>query len=138
MLGASDLLGVLAPQALVEAGDNLRRWVAARWPTAVWHREIPITAAIASPDGPRRIAGIIDLLLEVPDGVILIDHKSYPGSRESWRAKAAEFAPQFAAYGEALKHAGKVILEQWVHFTIAGGAVRLSTPELSEKELPSA
>lgn len=128
LLGASDLLGVLAPQALVEAGDNLRRWVAARWPAAVWHREIPISAAIASPDGPQRIAGIIDLLLELPEGVILIDHKSYPGGRDSWHAKATEFAAQFAAYAEALKHAGKVVLEQWVHFTLAAGAVRLSAP----------
>jgi ATP-dependent helicase/nuclease subunit A len=130
LLAASDLLAILAPQALVDAGDNLRRWITTRWPNAVWHREIPIMAVVASPEGRRRIAGTIDLLLEMPDGVILIDHKSYPGGRDSWRAKANEFAPQFAAYVEALKHAGKVVVEQWVHFTIAGGAVRLSMSTL--------
>lgn len=135
LLAGASLLGVLAPQALVAAGDNLRRWITTRWPNALWHREIPITATIPSSHGARRIAGIIDLLLELPDGVVVIDHKSYPGGRDSWRTKAGEFAPQFAAYAEALKHAGRVVLEQWVHFTIAGGAVRLSTPEPTAREL---
>jgi ATP-dependent exoDNAse (exonuclease V) beta subunit len=126
LLRAAELVTVLAPDALVQAGDNLRAWVKSRWPNAIWHREVPITAAVASSAGARRIAGTIDLLLDVPEGVVLIDHKSYPRARDTWAAKAAEFAPQFAVYAEALRLAGKSVVEQWVNFTIAGGAVRLS------------
>jgi hypothetical protein len=35
------------------------------------------------------------------------------------------FGPQFAVYTEALRFAGKTVLEQWVSFAIAGGAVRM-------------
>jgi ATP-dependent helicase/nuclease subunit A len=126
LLSAVDLLGVLAPEALLQAGDNLRTWIDARWPAATWQREVPIAAVVASAAGNRRLAGTIDLLLELPEGVVLIDHKSYPGAPSTWQAKAAEFAPQFAAYGEALRLAGKRVLEQWVSFAIGGGAVRLA------------
>jgi len=126
LLVAAELVAVLAPEALVQAGDNLRAWVKSRWPDAIWRREVPIAAVVASPTGARRIAGTIDLLLDVPEGVVLIDHKSYPGARETWAAKAAEFAPQFAVYAEGLRLAGKSVVEQWVNFTIAGAAVRLS------------
>lgn len=125
LLAASTLLNVLRPESLLVAGDALRSWVESRWPSAIWHREIPLRAALPSAHGARQIAGIIDLLLELPEGVILIDHKSYPGRVESWPAKAAEYAPQFAAYSEALTLCGKAVLEHWVHFTLGGGAVRL-------------
>jgi ATP-dependent helicase/nuclease subunit A len=125
LLAAADLLGLLAPEALVQAGDNLRKWVASRWPNAIWHREIPITAVIATPDGTRRITGIIDLLLETLDGVVIIDHKSYPGPEATWGKRALDFAPQIAAYAEALRMAGKRVAGQWVSFAVSGGVVRL-------------
>lgn len=126
LLGAAELIAVLAPDALIQAGDNLRAWIKSRWPDAVWRREVPVTAVVASAAGARRIAGTIDLLLDLPEGVVLIDHKSYPGARDTCATKAGEFAPQFAVYTEALRLAGKSVLEQWVNFTIAGAAVRLS------------
>lgn len=116
---------VLAPEALVQAGDNVRTWVRSRWPDAMWRREVPVMAVMATEQGPRRVEGTIDLLLETPDGVILIDHKSYPGGQDTWAQKATEFAPQFAAYAEALRLAGRKVLEMWVTFCVAGGAVRL-------------
>ncbi len=125
LLAESELESVLAPAALLQAGDQLSAWVNSRWPSAVWHREVAISASVPSAQGRRRLEGTIDLLLELADGVVLIDHKSYPGARDTWRAKAAEFGPQFAAYTEALRFAGKRVLEQWVSFSLAGGAVRL-------------
>jgi hypothetical protein len=125
LLAASNLLGVLAPPALLLASDNLTTWVDSRWPNATWHREIPIAALAPSASGARRVEGTIDLLLELPDGVVLVDHKSYPGARDTWRTKAAEFGPQFAVYAEALRLAGKRVLEQWVSFALAGGAVQM-------------
>nr|PZN23038.1 MAG: hypothetical protein DIU78_14600 [Pseudomonadota bacterium] len=128
LLAAAGLRSLLAPEALLRAGDTLRRWIDERWPTAVWHREVPITAVIPTPNGCRRVEGTIDLLLECNDGVVLIDHKTYPGSRDTWRDRAAEYGPQLAAYSEALRHAGKPVLEHWVSFAVAGGAVRLVRP----------
>ena len=119
------LLGVLAPEALLQSGDSLRRWVDGRWPGAIWRREISIDALIPAGAGARRVSGTIALLLETANGVVVIDHKSYPRAMNTWREKAATFAPQLAAYSEALTRAGKTVSERWVSFAVAGGAVRI-------------
>jgi ATP-dependent exoDNAse (exonuclease V) beta subunit len=125
LLAASNLLALLAPEALVRAGDQLRSWVESRWPGATWHREVPVTAAVGTPHGTRRVQGTIDLLLETPEGVVIIDHKSFPGGANQWTAKAAEFAPQLAAYAHVLTAAGRSVVGMYAHFTIGAGVVRL-------------
>jgi len=125
ILVAADLGSLLTAHALLRAGDQLRAWVDARWPGATWHREYPVTEAIASPDGTRRVQGTIDLLLETPDGVVLIDHKSFPGGQSQWIDKAREFAPQLAAYRHVLAAAGKRVVATYVHFPIGAGVAKL-------------
>jgi len=125
LLAASNLQGLLAPEALVRAGDQLRAWVESQWPGATWHREVAVTAAVSTPHGTRRVQGTIDLLLETPEGVVIIDHKSFPGGATQWAAKAQEFAPQLAAYAHALTAAGKRVLGLFVHFTVGAGVVQL-------------
>jgi len=125
LLGASQLLGLLEPHTLLRAGDQLRRWVDSQWPGATWHRELPVCGVIRSAGGQRRIEGTIDLLLELEHGVVLIDHKSYPGARSTWRDKAQEFVPQLAAYAEVLRMVGQTVLSQWISFTVAGGVVQV-------------
>lgn len=128
LLRASQLLELLEPSALIRASDQLRAWIDDTWPGATWHRELPVRAIVATPRGSRRIEGIIDLLLEVPAGVVLIDHKSYPGRRDTWRERAQEYAPQLAAYAQALRMAGRHVLSQWISFVVTGGAVPVNLP----------
>ena len=130
LLAASGLLAVLGPDALLRAGDQLRRWVERRWPAANWHREVPVKTAIMTPHGMRSVSGTIDLLLVLPEGVVIVDHKSYPGAPSTWIAKAREFAPQMGAYAHALRAAGLSVLEQWIHFTVGAGAVRLAVSQV--------
>jgi ATP-dependent helicase/nuclease subunit A len=73
----------------------------------------------------RGVAGAIDLLLDTPDGVVVIDHKTFPGGQPAWAQMATTFAPQMAAYAELLRAAGKTVLGAWVHFPMAGGVVRV-------------
>jgi ATP-dependent helicase/nuclease subunit A len=113
--------------ALLGAGDALRKFVAERWPEAIWHREIPIQAALDSEYGSRRIAGSIDLLLQTPHGFVIIDHKSFPGAASHWQAKALEYAPQLAAYSKAIQMAGGTVVGRFVHFTVGGGMAELVT-----------
>jgi hypothetical protein len=65
------------------------------------------------------------ILLEMDDGFVVIDHKTYPGAMSTWRERAAGYGPQLAAYAEALKAAGKPVLAQWVSFAVAGGLIEL-------------
>ena len=125
ILVAADLGSLLTAHSLLRAGDQLRTWIDARWPGATWHREYPVTAAIATSGGTRRVQGTIDLLLETPEGVVLIDHKSFPGGHSQWTEKAKEFAPQLAAYRHVLEAGGKRVLATYVHFPIGAGVAKL-------------
>ena len=112
---------VLDPAALVGTADQLVAWVDQRWPGARWNREVPITALIETAHGRRRIEGVIDLLLTVPAGVVIVDHKTYPApSVRAVADRAAAFLPQLAAYAEALEALGHHVVGACLHFPIGG------------------
>lgn len=127
LLASAGLVAVVRPDALVEASDRLRAFVDERWPGALWHREVAIEAIVASAHGERRVAGIIDLLLETANGYVLFDHKTFPGRGEAaWRKKVVEFLPQFAAYAAALRMlGGREVIGGWVHLPAGGGLVEV-------------
>lgn len=125
LLHGAKLHGLLAPEALVTASDALRTWVDRRWTGATWHREVPVSALVSTVHGVQSVSGVIDLLLETPDGVVVIDYKGFPGAASAWQQKAEELAPQLAAYARALELAGKKVLETWLCFAVGGGAVRV-------------
>ena len=107
LLAEQEVLGVLRPEALLNAGNQLRVWVDATWPGATWHREVPVSAVVAGEGGgARRVVGTIDLVLITKEGAVIVDHKSYPGSPSTWSAKARAFVPQMAAYAHVLSAAG--------------------------------
>ncbi|HEU5076890.1 MAG TPA: PD-(D/E)XK nuclease family protein [Polyangiaceae bacterium] len=111
---------------LVSASDSLRAFVERRWPDARWHREVAISAAIDTADGARMIQGVIDLLLETSSGVVVVDHKSFPGRFSEWPERALEYAPQLQVYALGLRTAGYTVQSSWIHFTVGGGAVEVA------------
>jgi ATP-dependent helicase/nuclease subunit A len=99
-------------------------WVAKRWPDCPIYVEVPIEA-----NGPNgtRIRGCIDLLVELPDSWILMDHKSNPGGSARDEDLVAEHGPQLESYSHALLNAtGKPVSERWLYMPVAARAVRLS------------
>jgi ATP-dependent exoDNAse (exonuclease V) beta subunit len=99
-------------------------WVAKRWPDCPVYVEVPIEA-----NGPNgtRIRGRIDLLVELPDSWILMDHKSNPGGSARDEDLVAEHGPQLDSYSHALLNAtGKPVSERWLYMPVAARAVRLS------------
>jgi ATP-dependent exoDNAse (exonuclease V) beta subunit len=125
VLTRGGLRDTFTSDALLDASDALRDFVARRWPGAIWQREIPIRARFDSEHGARAIEGCIDLLLETPGGVILVDHKSFPGRASEWEQRALAYAPQLLAYARALEIAGKSLTAMLVHFTVGGGVVEM-------------
>jgi ATP-dependent exoDNAse (exonuclease V) beta subunit len=124
LLASVDLVGVVRPDALVDASDRLRAFVEQRWPGAIWHREVAVDTYVPTDAGERRVSGVIDLLLQTRDGYVIFDHKTFPARSEAaWRTKVAEFLPQFAAYAEALQRTGQTVTAGWVHLPIGGGMV---------------
>jgi ATP-dependent helicase/nuclease subunit A len=125
ILGRAGLDASFTVDALLRAGDALRKFIDERWPNATWHREIPVLAALDTEHGARRVAGSIDLLLETPAGFVIIDHKSFPGAASHWESRALEYAPQLATYSKAIEMAGGAVIGRFVHFTVGGGMAEL-------------
>lgn len=110
--------GALPPESFLDASDALASFVALRWPGAVWHRELPLRRRL--PNG-SVLSGTADLVLETPDGFVVVDHKSYPGSIADALARAARHAGQLAAYAETVAEAwGKANLGRFIHLPVGG------------------
>jgi ATP-dependent helicase/nuclease subunit A len=129
LLSSASLLGAVRAEALVEASERLTAFVKDRWPGAVWRREVAVDAVVSTAAGDRRIVGTIDLLLETSEGLVIVDHKTFPGRVEgAWRAKVVEFLPQFAAYAAALRTTrARPVRSGWVHLPAGGAMVQVST-----------
>lgn len=97
-------------------------WLQQRWPDGRVHVEVPVEAN--RPDG-TRVRGRIDLLVETPEGWVLLDHKANPSGVHHDDALAQEHGPQLAAYAGAIeKCTGKAVKEQWLYLPVAARAVR--------------
>ena len=93
-----------------------------RWPGAKILREWPLSFKI----GSLELHGAADLVLETPNGYVIIDHKTFPGGESALIEKAKSFAGQLMAYRTALEKATKIpVLSTWIHFPISGYLVNV-------------
>jgi ATP-dependent exoDNAse (exonuclease V) beta subunit len=115
---------VMSAQAVLDQMVAFERWITQRWPEAKRRAEIPVETIMAT---GQIMQGRIDLLLETRDGWILLDHKSNPQGRDLWADRVDQYAGQMLAYQNAIETAsGKPVLEIWLYFPVAGGAVKIS------------
>lgn len=123
-LDAHGQSGTLRPSELAAAAVSLRKWIAQRWPDAVWHREWPLLHRLGS---GSELHGFADLVLETAAGFVVVDHKCMGGSVESVLERACGYGGQLAAYAAAIEAAtGRPVLERWLHLPMQGLCVRLS------------
>jgi len=111
----------LDSESFLAAADALRAWVDTNWPDAAWHRELPLFRRFSN---GTQLRGCADLVLETPDGVVVIDHKSFPGNHEQAIEKARSVAGQVFAYGDTASAAfEKPLLGCYVHLPVSGMVV---------------
>jgi ATP-dependent exoDNAse (exonuclease V) beta subunit len=115
----------LDPDTAARAGGQVERVLSmplldrARRATRVW-RELWVWF----PDGANLVEGIVDLVFEERDGLVVVDYKSDPISEDQAVAQAAHHAPQLQLYGRGLAQAAGVpVRERLVVFTALGRAV---------------
>lgn len=112
----------LAPADLVTASDRLQSFLRDRFGASAIRCEWPIHALVEQ----QIIGGRIDLLVELEDGYVVIDHKSFPGSMDIDDARLRAFAGQASLYGRALEcTTGKSCREYWVHQPISAVMTRI-------------
>lgn len=112
----------LSPDHVLDACDRLQDHLTARWQGAVLHRETPVFARIDD----QLVSGRIDMLVESENGFAIIDHKTFPGARDAWEAKALAYAAQLKLYADAVEVAtDRPCTELLVHLPVAGALVRL-------------
>jgi ATP-dependent exoDNAse (exonuclease V) beta subunit len=100
-------------------------WLQQRWPGSTIRVEVPVEAN--RPDG-TRLRGRIDMLLDTPDGWVLIDHKSNPGGTRHDDALAREHGPQLSAYAHAIEQCtGRAVKERWLYLPVSGRALQLQS-----------
>jgi len=111
----------MSPDDIASAGDRLQAFVENEYPNARILREWPVTLFN---DDHRLMHGWVDLLLELPDGFVVIDHKSYPGAEAAEHAK--QYAPQLASYKEAIEKATDLpVLATLIHLPVLGSVYQV-------------
>ena len=110
-------------QHVLDACDRLSSHLAKLWPGARLYRETPVFARL----GDQLVSGRIDLLAEHEAGFSVIDHKSFPGSPDTWAARAIGYGPQLSLYAEALEAAtGRPCDALYIHMPIVGALLHIA------------
>lgn len=126
LLSAYGVAGAVAPASLVQASDALRSFLEASYPRAAWRREWPLLARFIDGGQSRILQGQVDLFLEWPEGFVLVDHKSFPGSEHERDARIIAHAAQLGAYAFFLERAlHKPLRAALVHLPIRGEIVEV-------------
>jgi ATP-dependent helicase/nuclease subunit A len=98
-------------------------WIRERWQPTACYAEYPVTCKL---ENGQQLSGQIDLLLDTPQGWILIDHKANPGGQSRWEDLALTYSGQLAAYSKAIQQSSnRPVLESWLYMPVAAGAVRV-------------
>jgi ATP-dependent exoDNAse (exonuclease V) beta subunit len=114
--------GCLRAKDLAAAAERLRTWADDQFPGAKWHRELPLF--LRQPEG-SVLRGAADLVLETESEWILVDHKSFPGTREQAEARALGHAGQLRAYAEALRADADKRVRGFIHLPVTGQMVEV-------------
>ena len=120
----------IAPETLLVAGDRLWNFIRERFDAdCLYRREWPVHLRI----GNQKMSGWLDLLIEKPEGFVIIDHKSFPGPMSRWAEKALGYAPQLYLYLQAMERATHLpILATYIHMPIAGVMLEINVMKKSE------
>lgn len=99
-------------------------WIKQRWPNYT-----PMAEAFATQrmENGQLLNGRIDLLLDTPEGYVLIDHKSAPLAMDKWDGLVEEYGGQLAAYVQAVEQLTNwKVVERWLFLPVAGGGGRVT------------
>lgn len=133
---ASDILSAYAlpelnPNQFLASSGRLTSKLEELYSGARWLREWPVTGRVRK----QRMTGSVDLLLELSEGYVVIDHKTFPGKRDMWTEMAARYFPQIEAYSTIVQGAsGKRVIAAYIHMPVVGILLELDLGSISFRE----
>jgi len=108
----------LTVDSLLEMSSRLHRWIGSNWPGAARSSEVPLTM---QDENGSIITGTADMVLDLGDRIVLIDHKTFPGSRTQAVEEAIGYAGQLGAYRRMLEAStGKPVIACYIHCPVPG------------------
>jgi ATP-dependent helicase/nuclease subunit A len=120
----NNIPGILDASDIKQSSQALADWINTEYPGAKLHTELPYSLMLAN---GQSQTGQIDLVLELENGWVIIDHKSNPQPTSKWCEISLEHSGQLAAYANALSQlSDKPVLKTLIHFSVSGGLVELS------------
>ncbi|MFO1437588.1 MAG: UvrD-helicase domain-containing protein [Verrucomicrobiaceae bacterium] len=125
VLNANGLAGCVNADEVIAAAGKLGDILTQELRATTVQAEVPFERVM--PDG-TRVNGFIDLIAHTPDGYVIVDHKTYQGSRVKCLEMALEYTGQLEHYREALLAAGCQVHSQWIHFPMVGLLVEVGRP----------
>lgn len=112
-------------QKVFSAIEALKRNLRDQFAPKTVRLECPIRHSLSN---GQVIAGYVDMLLESTNGLVVIDHKTNPRSRDRWKGQVFEYSGQLAAYRKALT-ASNDVHSMWLNFVVPGSLVEVRLPE---------
>lgn len=124
----------IEPEQFLRASTRLREKLDDLYPEAKWLTEWPVAGRY----GTQRIQGAIDLLLELSEGYVIVDHKSFPGDTAACEKRALSHYPQLEAYAKLIVRAtGKPVIATYIHMPMLGLLLHLrAIAEFSSDQSP--
>jgi ATP-dependent exoDNAse (exonuclease V) beta subunit len=123
ILKGFNLQSVVEVSDVLAMVDRFKKWADERFRPKSVLVEVPFEYVN---EAGQRVAGFMDLLLETEAGWIVVDHKTFPGPRKEWAAKALSYSGQLDCYRQALAQNGRACRGLWIHFIIGGGLLEFS------------
>ena len=114
--------GLLSAADAYAAAKRFQHFIATRFAPSRIEVEVPLGHELG--DG-HTVRGFVDLLAETADGWLIIDHKSSPQRKSTWRDEALKHSGQLKAYRDVLAAAGRQTAACYIHFAVTGGLVEV-------------
>jgi len=122
LLEAWGVVGAIEPEDMLKSSDRLKQFIQDNHAGGKVLPEWPVAMVL---DNHQRLSGWIDMLIELDEGFVVIDHKSYSGGDVEEHVK--QYAPQLAVYRDAVVQAtGKPVLQTLIHLPMSAKLVEVS------------
>ncbi|HMQ60574.1 MAG TPA: UvrD-helicase domain-containing protein [Flavilitoribacter sp.] len=113
----------LSAETLLQRSESWINWQKLHFKPTETRRKWPLSY----PRGDQRFETTLDLLLDTPGGIVLIQNSGFAGQGEACKKKAQGLAPWLALSREGLQAAlNRPDIRTYVHFVCAGVVIELN------------